>query len=211
MLEIFNALLHIDVTLAFWVQNYGHLIYFILFLIIFCETGLVVTPFLPGDSLLFAVGALASAQPLLKIYQIIPLLILAASLGDSLNYFIGKKWGVELFKKNIGFLKPKYLQMTEEFFQKKGVWAVSLSRFFPIIRTFSPFFAGLSKMPFSKFIFYSVFGSIGWVNIFVLAGFYFGQIEIIQKNFTYLIMGIVFISMVPFVVAAFKSKFLKKS
>jgi membrane-associated protein len=197
MLEIFNAILHIDVTLAIWVQNYGHLIYFILFLIIFCETGLV--------------GALASTQPLIKIYQIIPLLILAASLGDSLNYFIGKKWGVELFNKNIGFLNPKYLKMTEEFFQKKGVWAVSLSRFFPIIRTFAPFFAGLSKMPFSNFIFYSVFGSIGWVNLFVIAGFYFGQIEIIQKNFTYLIMGIVFISMVPFVVAAFKSKFLKKS
>jgi membrane-associated protein len=211
MFELLNSLLHIDITLVQWAEQYGLLIYFILFAIVFCETGLVVTPFLPGDSLLFAVGALAASNQILKIEQIIPLLILAAVLGDSTNYFIGHTWGIKLFQKNIFILKPKYLHMTEQFFLKKGLWAVSLSRFFPIIRTFSPFFAGLSKMKYKKFIFLSLMGSIAWVFIFVLAGFFFGQIEVVQKNFTYLIMGIVIFSLTPLVITAIKSKFLKNT
>lgn len=211
MLNLLNAILHIDITLVQWAQEYGPLIYFILFLIIFCETGLVVAPFLPGDSLLFAVGALSASGNFLKIEQIIPLLILAAVVGDSLNFYIGKNWGVRLFQKNILFLNPNYLKQTEEFFEKRGVWAVSMSRFFPIIRTFSPFFAGMSRMNYKRFILLSFVGSLLWVFIFVLAGYYFGQIEFVQKNFTLLVMGIVFVSLTPIVITGLKSKFLKKT
>lgn len=211
MLKLIDAILHIDVTLLQWAQEYGPIIYLILFLIIFCETGLVVTPFLPGDSLLFAVGALSASGNFLQIEQIIPLLIFAAVLGDSLNFFIGKKWGTRLFQMNIFILKPAYLKQTEEFFEKRGVWAVSLSRFFPIIRTFSPFFAGMSRMNYRKFFLLSFFGSVFWVFIFVLAGYYFGRIEFVQKNFTILVMGVVAFSLTPIVMAGFKSRFLKKT
>lgn len=211
MLKLIDAILHIDVTLLQWAQEYGHLIYFILFLIIFCETGLVVTPFLPGDSLLFAVGALSASGNFLQIEQIIPLLIFAAVLGDSTNFFIGKKWGVRLFQMNLFLLKPAYLKQTEEFFEKRGVWAVSLSRFFPIIRTFSPFFAGMSRMNFKKFLLLSFTGSVFWVFIFVLAGYFFGRIEFVQKNFTVLVMGVVAFSLTPIVITAIKSQFLKKT
>ncbi len=211
MLNILEAILHIDVTLLQWAQDYGPFIYFILFLIIFCETGLVVTPFLPGDSLLFAVGALSASGHFLKVEWIIPLLIIAAIIGDSVNFVIGKKWGIKLFQMNIFVLKPSYLKQTEEFFEKRGVWAVSLSRFFPIIRTFSPFFAGMSRMDYRKFLLFSLAGSIAWVFIFVLAGFYFGRIEFVQKNFTALVMGVVAFSLTPIVIAAIKSHFLKKT
>ncbi|MEK6627028.1 MAG: VTT domain-containing protein [Bdellovibrionota bacterium] len=196
-MEFINSILHIDITLIQWAQNWGALIYLILFLIIFCETGLVFMPFLPGDSLLFAVGALAARPDFIKLESIIPLLILAATMGDSLNYFVGKKLGRSLFEKEQFFLKKKYLTMTEEFFEKKGVWAVSLARFFPIIRTMSPFFAGMSLLTYKKFITLSFFGSLAWVFIFCLAGYYFGQVEIIQKNFTLLVLGIIAISLIP--------------
>ena len=211
MLNIAHSILHIDVTLFQWAENYGPLLYFILFIIIFSETGLVVTPFLPGDSLLFAVGALSASGSFLKVEQIIPLLIVAAVMGDSTNYHIGKIWGVRIFEMNIGLLKPSYLKSTEEFFAKKGVWAVSLSRFFPIIRTFAPFFAGMSKMRYKNFVFFSIVGSVGWVLLFVLTGYFFGRIEFVQKNFTYLVMGIVLFSLVPLLISGLKSKFLKKT
>lgn len=211
MLNFINAILHIDVTLLQWAQEYGPFIYFILFLIIFCETGLVVTPFLPGDSLLFAVGALSATQNFLKIEQIIPLLIFAAVIGDSVNFFIGQKWGVKLFQMNIPFLNADYLKRTEEFFEKRGVWAVSLSRFFPIIRTFSPFFAGMSRMNYRKFLLFSFSGSVVWVFVFSLAGYFFGRIEFVQKNFTILVMGVVLASLTPLVISAVKSRLLKKT
>lgn len=211
MLELINAILHIDVTLVQWAQDYGPFIYFILFLIIFCETGLVVTPFLPGDSLLFAVGALSASGNFLKVEHIIPLLIFAAVLGDSTNFLIGKKWGVRLFQMNVLFLNPNYLKQTEQFFEKRGVWAVSLSRFFPIIRTFSPFFAGMSRMSYKKFILLSFLGSVLWVFLFVLAGYFFGRIEFVQKNFTLLVMGLVAFSLTPLVISGIKSQFLKKT
>lgn len=206
LLEIIKSLLHIDVTLLAWAQQWGPQLYLILFMIVFAETGLVVTPFLPGDSLLFAVGALAANPNFLKIEIIIPLLIVAATIGDSTNYFIGKKLGRKLFEKNILFLNKKYLVSTEKFYAEKGIWAISLSRFFPILRTFSPFFAGMSLIPYRKFLFLSCAGSIVWVVVFNLAGFYFGRIEIIQKNFTLLVMGIIAFSLVPLVVAFVKSR-----
>lgn len=205
MLEFFNSLLRIDTTLILWAQNWGPLIYFILFMIIFCETGLVFTPFLPGDSLLFAVGALAARPDFIKVEYIIPLLISAAVVGDSVNFFVGKKIGRTLFEKEILFLKKKHLVSTEEFYLKRGVWAISLSRFFPIIRTFSPFFAGMSLIKYPKFLLLSILGSIGWVFLFVLAGYYFGQVEIVQKNFTVLVMGIIAFSLIPIAINVLKS------
>ena len=209
MMELIHSLLHIDVTLLNWAQQYGSLLYIILFLIIFAETGLVFCPFLPGDSLLFAVGALAANPLFMKIELIIPLLIIAAVTGDSINYLVGRKLGRRLFEKDRFFLRKKYLVSTEEFFQKKGVWAVSLSRFFPIIRTMSPFFAGMSLIPYARFLLLSVIGSIGWVLTFCLAGYYFGQVEIIRKNFTLLVLGIILVSVLPLVINFLKS--LKKS
>jgi len=205
MLELMNSLLHIDVTLVAWAQNWGTWIYVILFLIIFCETGLVFMPFLPGDSLLFAVGALAANPDFLKLENIIPLLILAATIGDSTNYFVGRKLGRALFEKDMFFLKKKYLKTTEEFFEKKGVWAVSLSRFFPIIRTMAPFFAGMSLLNYRKFLALSFFGSVAWVFIFTLAGYYFGRVEIIQKNFTLLVLGIIGVSLIPMILNVIKA------
>lgn len=211
MIEFIQTLLHIDVTLLALAQEYGTFLYIILFLIIFCETGLVVTPFLPGDSLLFAIGALAASKQIVDLALIIPLLIFAASIGDSLNYFIGRKWGTQLFTKNILFLNPKYLNKTEEFFEKRGVWAVSLSRFFPIIRTFSPFFAGISQMPYLRFLTLSVLGSVVWINLFTLAGYFFGQIEIIRNNFTVLVLSVVILSLTPIVISVLKANLQKKS
>lgn len=199
MIDFFNSILHIDVTLIQWAGTYGNLLYVILFLIIFCETGLVFMPFLPGDSLLFAVGALAAHPDFLKIENIIPLLIIAAVLGDSTNYLVGRNIGRKLFDREYFFLKKKYLTSTEEFFEKKGVWAVSLSRFFPIIRTMAPFFAGMSLIRYRKFLLLSVLGSVAWVFIFTLTGYFFGNVEIIKKNFTLLILGIIAVSMAPMV------------
>ena len=205
MFEIIDSLLHIDVKLLEWASTWGTLLYLILFLIIFCETGLVFLPFLPGDSLLFAVGALAARPGFLKVENIIPLLIIAAILGDSLNYLVGRKLGRSLFDREYWFLKKKYLTSTEDFFEKKGVWAVSLSRFFPIIRTMAPFFAGMSLIRYRKFLALSVIGSIGWVFIFVLAGYFFGNVEIIKKNFTLLVLAIIAVSLAPMVINVLNS------
>lgn len=211
MIDFFNSILHIDVTLIQWAGTYGNLLYVILFLIIFCETGLVFMPFLPGDSLLFAVGALAAHPDFLKIENIIPLLIIAAVLGDSTNYLVGRNIGRKLFDKEYFFLKKKYLTSTEEFFEKKGVWAVSLSRFFPIIRTMAPFFAGMSLISYRRFLLLSVLGSVAWVFIFTLTGYFFGNVEIIKKNFTLLVLGIIGVSMAPMVmnvVLSMRKKYL---
>ncbi|MBC7740798.1 MAG: VTT domain-containing protein [Bdellovibrionaceae bacterium] len=210
-MTLLQSLLHIDVTLILWAHDWGSAIYLILFLIIFCETGLVVTPFLPGDSLLFAVGALAATGEFLDIKLIIPLLILAALLGDTTNYFVGRHWGRKLFEKENFLIKKAYLTKTEEFFEKKGFWAVSLARFFPITRTISPFFAGLSHMNYRRFLTLSVLGTLAWINIFALSGYFFGQIEFVKKNFTYLVMGIIFISVIPFVVTLLKSRNVKNT
>jgi membrane-associated protein len=206
MVEFINTLLHIDATLVTWMHEWGPHLYWILFLIIFAETGLVVTPFLPGDSLLFAVGALSANPDFLKLEIIAPALVLAATLGDSVNYFIGRSFGRSLFERNILFLKKEYLENTEKFYAEKGIWAISLSRFFPIIRTFSPFFAGMSLIPYRKFLVLSFLGSVGWVGIFSLAGYFFGQVEFVQKNFTALVMGIILVSVIPLAINFLKAK-----
>ncbi len=205
MYEFFHALLNIDQTILLWAQQWGLFLYVILFLIIFAETGLIVTPFLPGDSLLFAVGAMAATSDAFEIKILIPLLICAALLGDSVNFLVGKKFGRKLFEKESIFFKKSYLQKTEQFYLKHGTRAVFLARFFPILRTFAPFVAGLGQMNYRTFFSMSFLGSICWISLFSLAGFFFGQIPVIQKNFTLLVMALVLLPAVPIVIAALKS------
>ncbi len=210
-LEFFRSLLHIDVTLIQWAREWGPQLYLILFVIIFAETGLVFCPFLPGDSLLFAVGALSANPDFLKIETIIPLLISAAVIGDSVNYYIGRRVGRSIFERDLFFLKKSYLTSTEEFFKKRGIWAVSLSRFFPILRTIAPFFAGMSLMKYGQFVLLSFLGSVVWVFTFALAGYFFGQIEIIQKNFTYLVFALIIIPGLPVALNVFKALLKRNS
>jgi membrane-associated protein len=213
MLEIIESLLRIDVLIHQMASQFGVWLYVILFLIIFAETGLVVMPFLPGDSLLFAVGALSATSEHFQIQILIPLLICASIIGDSVNYFIGQKYGRKLFETQHRFSKifnQKYLIQTEEFFIRKGAVAVFISRFLPILRTFAPFVAGLSQMNYRKFLKYSVSGSFVWVNVFVLAGHFFGRIPFIQKNFTLLVMGIIVFSLAPMLFGVLRSLIKKR-
>lgn len=205
MLDIIHAILHLDVTISIWAETWGAYLYLILFLIIFCETGLVVTPFLPGDSLLFATGALAAVSVALELKYILPLLIIAALTGDSLNYFFGRKFGRNLFEKETFFFKKKYLLKTENFYELHGNKAVFMARFFPILRTFAPFVAGLGHMKYRLFFMMSFLGSLAWIHVFVLAGFFFGQIELVKKNFTYLIMALLILPALPIIIATLKS------
>lgn len=197
MAELLNVFLHIDEFLVEATSLYGLWIYGILFLIIFVETGIVAFPFLPGDSLLFAVGAL-SAVGSLQLGTIFILLVVAAVLGDSVNYFLGKKFGEKLFQNSESkFFRREYLDKTTRFYEVHGTKAVVAGRFFPIIRTFVPFVAGVGGMNYRKFIFYNVLGGIAWVAIFLFAGFFFGNIPLVKDNFTLVIFIIVFLSILP--------------
>ena len=204
----FHVLLHLDVYLALFFQHYGSTAYFILFAVIFCETGLVVTPFLPGDSLLFAAGALAASQPqAVDIQALITLLIIAAIMGDSSNYWIGRKLGRKLFANPASrIFKRQYLQYTENFYEKYGAKTVILARFLPILRTFAPFVAGLAKMPYSRFLSFSVIGGIAWISLLSLAGFWFGQIPLVKNNFSLVILLIIVISVLPAVIEVIRKR-----
>lgn len=201
-----DYVLHLDVHLVAMTQEYGLWIYVILFLIIFAETGLVVTPFLPGDSLLFAVGAVCGLEgSSLQVFPIWALLILAAFMGDNLNYQIGSRWGRILFSKGSHFLlKPSYLTKTELFYEKHGRQAVILARFMPILRTFAPFVAGLGKMKLSHYMAYSLFGSFLWMSLFIGAGYMVGNNPVVKQNFHYVIVMVVLISILPMVYGYFK-------
>ena len=213
--EFIDIFLHLDKHLAEIINNYGTLTYIILFLIIFCETGLVITPFLPGDSLLFAVGAFTTmgtngeAAPL-NLFYIISLLLVAAILGDTLNYHIGKWLGPKVFDMNTKLLNKNHLLKTQTFFDKHGGKTIIFARFIPIVRTFAPFVAGIGTMKYSKFILFNVLGAVAWILIFTLAGHFFGNMPIVKKNFTLLIFGIIFISFLPPIYELVKGKFLKK-
>ena len=196
--------LHIDHHLASIVEHYGTITYLILFIIIFCETGLVVTPFLPGDSLLFVIGAL-SASGSLSLGVCLLILSVAAILGNISNYFIGRL----LASKIIRFIKKEYLDRTQHFYEKYGAKTIILSRFLPIIRTFAPFLAGVGKMPYPRFLLYNLIGGIAWIFLFLLGGYYFGNLPIVKKNFSLVVMAIIIISIIPAVVEYFKAQ--KKS
>ncbi len=210
MLEIIQSILHLDVTIQNWAASYGAYLYVLLFIIIFCETGLVVTPFLPGDSLLFATGALCASSNALDIQLIIPLLISAAVLGDSTNYFLGRKLGRKVFTQDSIFFRQKYLDKTEDFYAKHGTKAVFLARFFPILRTFAPFVAGVGNMSYRIFLSMSLSGTFIWILVFTLAGYFFGQIPLVQKNFTLLVMALLILPAVPIIIATLKP-YLKKT
>lgn len=211
--DLFQLLLHFDLeNLSLFVANYQTVIYVILFSIIFVETGLVIMPFLPGDSLLFATGMLAAQDnSSLSVTILIPLLILAAVSGDTTNYFIGNKIGTRLFDMNIRFLKREYLTKTQDFFEKHGGKTIIIARYMPIIRTFTPFVAGLGSMKFPRFILFCVVGGALWVSLFTLVGYWFGQNDWVQHNFKYVILGIMMTSFIPFIWRFIQNKFLSKT
>jgi len=196
---IFDFIIHIDVHLAYLVAEYGIWIYVILFCIVFCETGLVVTPFLPGDSLLFMAGTLAALpNSTINIFIIVGLLIVAAILGDATNYTIGKFFGKKLFSNpNSKIFKQKYLNQTHDFYEKHGGKTIVLARFVPIIRTFAPFVAGMGKMCYRRFGMFNISGGIAWVCIFCFAGYFFGNLDFVQKNLQLIIVAIIVVSVIP--------------
>lgn len=208
--QLLDYILHIDVYLKQIISSFGGFTYVVLFIIIFCETGLVVTPFLPGDSLLFAAGALAAVD-LMNVYILIVVCIVAAIIGDSVNYSIGHRIGPRAMKMNNRFLKKEYLEKAEKFYEKHGGKAIILARFVPIVRTFAPFVAGVGKMDYSKFIFYNITGGIIWVLIFVLAGYLFGNVPFVKDNFHYSVFIIIFVSLIPIIIEVLKSRSSKKS
>jgi len=189
------------------IRDYGIYIYLFLFLVIFAETGVVVMPFLPGDSLLFAVGLIASTTGQIDIYTIIPLLVLAALLGDNLNYFIGKKFGDFIqSKERILFLKKSHIEDTEKYFAENGGKTVILARFIPIVRTIAPFVAGAGEMKYRTYLLYCITGAFIWVSSITLLGYFLGNIEWVKLNFEKFVLGIVFISVLPIIFKAIKRK-----
>lgn len=206
VLQLIDFILNIDQHLAVFLEQYGVWLYAILFLIIFVETGLVVMPFLPGDSLLFATGALAAFTGQLDPAILIGLLFVAAVLGDTLNYHIGKYIGPKVFEKNYRFINKEYLFKTQAFFEKHGGKTVIFARFLPFARTFAPFVAGAGTMNYKRFISYNVIGGFLWITSFVLLGYFFGNQPVIKDNFTYVIFGIIGFSVLPIVISFIKQK-----
>jgi membrane-associated protein len=202
-----DIFLHLDQHLSLYMNQYGVLIYLILFIIVFCETGLVVMPFLPGDSLIFATGALAAAGSI----QLLPIHLifcLAAISGDTVNYAIGHYLRDKVARReSIRFIKKEYLDRTTEFFNRHGSTTIILARFVPIIRTFAPFVAGVGSMPYRKFISFNAIGGILWVSIALFAGFFFGNIPVVKENFSIVVLGIVVVSLLPVVFTLIKNKF----
>ncbi len=202
VLRFWNVITHLDQHLANWSAAMGGWLYVALFAIIFCETGLVVTPFLPGDSLLFAVGALCSLpDSAIGIGATIPLLIVAAVLGDAVNYAVGRKLGPRVFTSERSLLlNKKHLARTQAFYEKYGGKTIIIARFVPIIRTFAPFVAGVGNMRYARFFAFNVVGAIAWVGLFIPAGYLVGNSEIVKKNFHLVIFGIIGVSVLPAVI-----------
>ncbi len=206
MAELIDLFLHLDKHLAEVVSNYGTTTYAILFLIIFCETGLVVTPILPGDSLLFAAGAIAAVGSLNPNYLFI-LLSIAAIIGDSVNYAIGHFLGPKvLANPSSRIFKKEYLDKTERFYQRYGGKTIIFARFVPIVRTFAPFMAGVGSMTYPRFFLYNVVGGILWVGMFVYGGYWFGNVPIVKKNFTLVIIAIIILSVLPGFIEWYRSQ-----
>ncbi len=211
MEHLIDIFLHIDRYLGEIISQYQYWTYLILFLVIFCETGLVITPFLPGDSLLFAAGALTATTGALEINTLFIIISIAAVAGDTANYWIGKKIGPKVFNENIRFLKREYLERTHKFYEKHGGKTIIIARFVPIVRTFAPFVAGIGEMNYLKFITYNIVGGIAWSAIFLYTGYFFSDNEFIKNNFSIVAIAIVFISVVPIIIEFIKSRILKKN
>jgi len=201
--------LHIDQNIIWLINKFGTYSYLILFIIIFLETGLVFTPFLPGDSLVFAVGAI-SAVGALNVFVLFIILCLAAILGDSANYAIGHFIGRKIIAKNFKIIKKEYIEKTQKFYDKYGVKTIVLARFVPIVRTFAPFLAGIGAMQYGRFLIYNVIGGIAWVAFFLFAGYFFGNISFVKSHFTYAIIIIIILSFIPLLIEIIKHRREKK-
>ncbi|MFM1947158.1 MAG: hypothetical protein RL207_1441 [Bacteroidota bacterium] len=217
--DFLDFFLHLDTHLFVLIQDYGMWIYGILFLIIFVETGLVVMPLLPGDSLLFAAGTFCAGvvkngeTAELNLFLVLALLIVAAILGDGLNYFLGKTIGLKVLQWKIGnrqIVKQKYIDQTHAFYEKHGSKTIIIARFVPIVRTFAPFVAGIGNMSYQKFLRFNVIGGVAWVSGLTLLGYFFGNMSFVQKNFEVVIFGIVGLSLLPMIVEILKAKFKSK-
>ncbi len=213
MKETIDFILHIQEHLTTFTSQYGALVYGLLFLIVFCETGLVVTPFLPGDSLLFAVGALA-ADPNsgLNVWLAALVLLVAAIVGDSVNYWIGRRFGSWMMRTFPRVVKPEHIAKTNEFFARYGGKTIILARFVPIVRTFAPFVAGTGEMDYKRFMSFNIIGALLWVGLILPAGWFFGNIPIVKKNFELVVLGIIVISVMPMIIEIARAKWgAKKS
>jgi len=209
--SLIDIFLHLDKHLSLYMNEYGIYIYLILFIIVFCETGLVILPFLPGDSLIFATGALAAVGSI-KLLPIYLIFCIAAIVGDTVNYSIGHFLREKVTeRKNIRFLKKEYLDQTTAFFERHGSATIILARFVPIIRTFAPFVAGVGMMPYRIFISFNAIGGILWVTIALFAGYFFGNIPLVKNNFSIVVLGIVVISVLPLVFTFIKNKIATKN
>jgi membrane-associated protein len=208
--QFFDFIRHLDVHLEALMEAYQWQTYFILALIIFCETGLVVTPFLPGDSLLFAAGAITAKTGILNIGLLIFILFMAAILGDHTNYFFGRYLGKKVFTRDYWFLKRSYIDKTQEFYDKYGGRTLVIARFVPIVRTFAPFVAGVGDMPYRRFLAYCLAGGFFWVVGVTLAGYFFGQIPIVKDNFEIVVFGIIGVSLLPVIFEVLRAWFGKK-
>jgi membrane-associated protein len=213
-MAIIDFILHIDQHLATFLQDYGSWVYIILFAIIFVETGVVIMPFLPGDSLLFAAGMLAAQYPeSLNVWYVIVILIAAAFLGDTVNYFIGKYMGekalrIKVFGRN--FIKQEHIDKTHSFFEKYGATTIIIARFVPFVRTLAPFVAGVGHMKYRTFLSFNIIGALIWVIGLSLAGYFLGQFDIVRNNFEKVVLLIIFISIVPIIVSIIKNKLQPK-
>ncbi|MCX5830135.1 MAG: DedA family protein [Deltaproteobacteria bacterium] len=206
LLTFIDIFIHLDRHLIWLIQHFGVWVYLIVFIVVFCETGLVVTPLLPGDSLLFGLGALAAIGDL-NVAWLFVLLSSAAIAGDTANYFIGKYVGPKVFHQDTSrFFKREYLERTHQFYEKYGGKTIVIARFMPIIRTFAPFVAGIGAMTYAKFIIYNVLGGITWVAVFIFGGYYFGNLPVVKNNFTLVIMAIIIISVLPGVIEYFRHR-----
>lgn len=199
-------IMHFDKYIPAVMAAYGSLIYFILFLIIFCETGLVVTPFLPGDSLLFACGALSATSEGLHFGTLFLICLSAAILGDTSNYWIGEKFGKKLLESHNPLIKPEHVEKAQKFYEKHGHKAIFLCRFVPIVRTFAPLVAGIGTMHYRTFLEYNVTGGFTWVALFTVAGYFFGNISFVKNNFSHVALGIIIVSVLPLVYEFIKAK-----
>ncbi|AZR59338.1 DedA family protein [Eikenella corrodens] len=209
--SLIDFILHIDQRLIELTQTYGLWIYAILFLIVFCETGLVVTPFLPGDSLLFATGAVAALGGM-NVHMAAVLLLAAAVIGDAANFAIGKYFGEKLFAKpDSRVFKREYLDKTHAFYEKYGGKTIILARFVPIVRTFAPFVAGMGDMHYGRFIRYNIIGALMWVGLLTYAGYFFGELPVVKNNFGLVVIGIIVVSVLPMAVEIAKAKWGKKA
>jgi membrane-associated protein len=207
--NLVDFFVHLDKYLDLAIRQYGILTYAILFFVIFAETGFVFTPFLPGDSLLFAAGTL-SAISMLNVHYLFILLTLAAILGNSSNYLVGHLIGEKIFHKYPRFLKKEYLDRTHEFYEKHGGSTVIITRFVPIIRTFAPFVAGVGSMTFARFSAYNIAGGVLWVSLFIYGGYFFGNIPFVKNNFSIVTIAIILISLLPAIIEFIRQKYFLK-